>query len=202
MEKKRSLLSAYSEVLILLGGELILSLLIVGVHLLLVALGVFPLFDYRVVTGAALGSAVAVLNLFILSFAVNRAVDKYIELRGEGEMSEEEAASFAAANANQVRLAAGGTYLIRTLLMLAAIVGAFLLGDYFDVLSTVIPLLMYKPILMAGEWIRKKLDKPKDTLPPPIPYPEDKDEWENEAISELAENEKDSTALNEEKEVE
>lgn len=180
MEKKRSLLSAYFEVLILLAGELILSLLIVGVHLLLVLLGVYPLFDYTVVTGAALGSGVAVLNLFILSFSVNRAVDQFIEMRGESEMSEEDAALFAEANANRVKLAAGGTYIFRTLLMLAAIVGAFLLGDYFDVLSTVIPLLMYKPILMMGEWIRKKFDKPRDTLPPPIPYPDEVDEWDKD----------------------
>ncbi len=199
MEKKRSLLSAYLEVLILLVGELILSLFIVGVHLLLVSVGVFPLFNYRVITGAALGSGVAVLNLFILSFSVNRAVDEFMELRGESEMSEEEAESFAKANANRVKLAAGGTYLIRTLLMLAAIVGAFILGDYFDVLSTVIPLLMYKPILMAGEWIRKKFDKSVDELPPPIPYPDEVDEWdEGENSEQLSQNEE----KNEEKEVE
>lgn len=202
MEKRKSLLSAYSEVLILLAGELILSLLIVGVHLLLVSLGVFPLFDYTVVTGAALGSGVAVLNLFILSFSVNRALDQYIELRGDSEMSEEEAESFAKANAGRVKLAASGTYLIRTLLMLAAIVGAFLLGDYFDVLSTVIPLLMYKPILMAGEWIRKKLDRPKDTLPPPIPYPDEVDEWADDTKETPAKSEENKVEKNEEKEVE
>ena len=41
-------------------------------------------------------SAVAIFNFIFLSVAVNRAIDKAMEARGDKEMSEEEAAAFAA----------------------------------------------------------------------------------------------------------
>ena len=119
MGKLKQLLGAYREVFVVLLGEIIVSLLTCAVFALIGA------FDYRVATGAALGSAVTVMNLFILSFSINRAVNKYLALRGDAEMTEEEADAFAAENAPQIKLAAGGTYILRNVLMLLALVGAF-----------------------------------------------------------------------------
>ena len=52
-------------------------------------------FELQVILGTLLGSTVTVANFAVLAFSVNRAVDKYIELRGSREMSEEEAEAFA-----------------------------------------------------------------------------------------------------------
>ena len=142
---------SYREAVTVLVGEIIVSLLTALVFFLVGSL------DYTVWTGAALGSAVVVINLFILSISVNRAIDKYLALRGESEMDEESAAEFAAENAAQVRLAASGTYLIRTLLMVAAVVCAFLIKEHFNVIATVIPLLAYRPIIYVTELIRNKI---------------------------------------------
>ncbi len=170
MGKMKNILDAYREVFVVLAGEAIVSLITCAVY------GIIGAFDYKVVTGAALGSAVIVLNLFILSFSVNRAVNKYIALRGEGDMSDEEAAAFAAEHASQIKLATSGTYVIRTLLMLGALVGAFLLGDYFNVIATVIPMLAYRPIIFVSEILRSKfVNKGSQKGENAAPEPEDKE---------------------------
>ena len=170
MGKIKQLLDAYREVFVVLIGEIIVSLITCAVY------GIIGAFDYKVVTGAALGSAVIVINLFILSFSVNRAVNKYLSLRGEGEMSDEEAAAFAAEHTGQIKLATSGTYLLRTLLMLGALVGAFLLGNYFNVIATVIPMLAYRPIIFVSEILRSKfVNKGSQNGKNAAPDPEDKE---------------------------
>ena len=148
MERIKKLLSSYREALSVFAGEIIVSLIVVAVYALIGSL------DYTVVTGVALGSVVTVINLFILSVSVNRAVDKYLALRGNREMTEEEAAAFASEHMKTVQLAASGTYLLRTVLMLAALVSAFLFSDHFNVLATVIPLIMCRPIMYVAEILR------------------------------------------------
>lgn len=148
MERIKKLLSSYREALSVLAGEIIVSLIVVAVYALIGSL------DYTVVTGVALGSVVTVINLFILSVSVNRAVDKYLALRGDREMTDEEARAFAEEHMKTVQLAASGTYLLRTVLMLAALVSAFLFSDYFNVLATVIPLIMCRPIMYVAEILR------------------------------------------------
>ena len=152
MEKIKKIFKSYREACLLFVGEVIVSLLTVAVFLLL------RKYDYTVLTGVALGSAAAVANLLILSVTVNRAIDKYLALRGTAEMDEESAAAFAAENARSVQLAASGTYLVRTLVMAAALVCAFAIGDIFNVWATVVPLVMYRPIIYACEIIRIKIE--------------------------------------------
>ena len=140
-----------AEILLLIFGELAVSLIVVGVYLIL------QKFSYAVVTGCLLGSAVAILNFVSLSVSVNRAVDKVMAERGKGEMTEEEAAEFAAKNQAAVQRAVQGSYLLRQILMLGVLVGAFLLGDWVDVIATVIPLLMFRPLLsVCGLVIKNK----------------------------------------------
>ncbi|MBE6665476.1 MAG: hypothetical protein E7603_04520 [Ruminococcaceae bacterium] len=139
-----------SEILFLIFGELVVSLIVVGVYLIL------QKFSYAVVTGCLLGSAVTVLNFVILSVSVNRAIDKAMAERPEGEMTEEEAAEFAAKNQAAVQRAAQGSYILRQILMLAILVSAFLLGDFVDVIATLVPLLMFRPLLsLCGLMIKK-----------------------------------------------
>lgn len=115
-------------------------------------------FTYRVFTGAVLGIAVAVLNFLGLSLSVNLAIDKYLALRGNAEMSEEEAAKFTAEHSMKIQNSIRTSFIVRTVTMLAALIVAFVL-DWFSPLATAIPLLMYRPVLTLGELIRRKFDK-------------------------------------------
>ena len=151
MGKIKKLLVDYKETVTVAIGEVIVSAVMFGIYLLIGA------FDMTVVYGAILGSAVTVLNIFALSFLINRALARYLRLRGEGEMSEEEAAAFAAEHARSVQLAAKGSYIVRTLMMLGSLVLAFLLSDLFDVIATLVPLIAYRPIIFVFEIIKMKL---------------------------------------------
>lgn len=143
---KRSLFSNFGYIVI---GEIIVSVITVGVFLL------FDKFSYKVVTGVILGSAVIIFNFLFLAISVSRAVDQFMRLRGDKEMSEEEAQKFAQENSMLIQNATKLSYLIRTFTMLLALILAMLLG-VFDVIATVVPLLAFRPILMAGELLTKK----------------------------------------------
>lgn len=145
------------ETLILLFGEIIVSLLIVGVYLLVDLFTEYQ-FSYTVVTGCLLGSTVTVLNFFFLSVSVNRAIDKFLLERGNREMDDEEAERFANEHSMKIQNSVKTSFIVRTVSMLATLVLAFIL-EWFDPLATAIPLLMFRPIITAGEAIRRKFDK-------------------------------------------
>lgn len=144
--------SSTRQILALALCEVIVSTLVCIVYL---AIGKF---DYTVITGVTLGSVVTVANFVFLTLSVNRAVDRYLALRGSREMDEEEAEKFANQHAMAVQNAATRSFMIRTATMLAALVGAFLL-EWFEPLATVIPLLMFRPLLYILELIKRKRDK-------------------------------------------
>ncbi|MBE6610610.1 MAG: hypothetical protein E7634_08070 [Ruminococcaceae bacterium] len=146
MNNKNSFLK---EWWIIVAGEIAVSLITVAVYLLI------GQFSYRVVTGVILGSAVIILNFLFLYISVNRAVDNYMELRGNREMTEEEAEKFAKDNAMMIQNATKLSYVIRTFTMMGALVLALLL-DWFDVIATVVPLLAFRPILIASQLLSKK----------------------------------------------
>ena len=150
MENKSS---SALQILALATGEIIVSALVCVIYLIL------GKFDYTVVTGSILGSIVTVANFAVLTFSVNRAVDRYLELRGSREMSEEEAEAFAKEHTMAVQNAATKSLMLRTASMLAALVAAFLLTDLFSLLATAIPLLMFRPILYVLELIKSKGEK-------------------------------------------
>ena len=139
----------YQNVLYLAIGEVIASILIVLGYLLL------GKYNWTVITGALLGSAVTVLNFFILSTKINKAIDDYLALRGTREMSEEEAAEFSKAHSTKIQNAVTKSYIFRTALMIGSLVVAFITG-WFDPIATLIPLLCYKPLIYAVEFITKK----------------------------------------------
>ncbi len=146
--------SSYIDTLYLAVGELITAILIC-VGFLIADLCGLECFDYTVITGSILGGAVTVLNFFILSFAANRAINNYIELRGQKEMDEEEAADFARKHGMDVQNAVTKSFILRTLLMLGTLVLAFISG-VFNVMATLIPLIMYRPIIYITELIKRK----------------------------------------------
>ena len=139
----------YTSVLFLLAIELLASLFTVLIYLLIGA------FTYRVVTSVLLGSLITVANFLALTVAVNRVVNEFLVLRGNKEMSEEEAEAFSADHVARIQNASKVSYIVRTVTMLATLVVAFML-DVFDPLATVIPILLFRPALMLEEFIRRK----------------------------------------------
>lgn len=138
----------YSSVLWLLLCEAVASLIVIGVHLI-VNIWVEGAFDYKVITGAALGTAATVINFFALCYSVNRAVDKYMVMRGDEEMDEEAAQRFAQENAAKVQLEVTKSYLLRTLILVAAC--ALLFTGVFAVIPTVVPMLLQRPFILLIE---------------------------------------------------
>lgn len=146
--KKQSL--PIRELVAIAIGELITSLIISGVFLIL------KKFDYTVALGAALGSTVTFLNFLILSIMTNRVIDKFLAERGSDELDEEAAQALAMKFQGQVQNQMKLSFIIRILVMIATFVLAFLLTDVFNVIATVIPLLMLRPIITVSEFFKKK----------------------------------------------
>lgn len=142
-------LSAYIDTVWLALGEAAVALLISAVYLLI------GRFNYAVVTGAALGGVVTVVNFLILSVGVNRAINKFVAERGDAEMDEEESQKYAQEHGMAVQNAMMKSYIFRMLLMIGSLVLAGVSG-WFNIIATVIPLLMYRPILYAVEIIKIK----------------------------------------------
>ena len=145
---KKSKLPLY-ETASMIIGELVTSLVICGVFLII------KKFDLSVALGALLGSFVTVVNFLFLILSTNRAIDKAMAERGEGEMSEEEAAEFAAKHQVGIQAAVKLSYVIRTLSIAATLILAFLLDGVFNVIATVVPLLMLRPILTVSQMLKK-----------------------------------------------
>ena len=156
MENK-SKLSNYIDTLWLALGELIVALLVTVGFIIAKALGM-DLAIYKAITGSLLGAAVTVLNFFILSVAINRAVTRYIENRGDKEMDDEEAEKYAKEHGMDVQNAMMKSYIFRMVMMLGSLALALLTG-WFNVIATAIPLLAYRPVMYAVEFIKTKLGK-------------------------------------------
>lgn len=141
--------SNYRDIAYLAVGEIAVAAAVVGGYALINAL------SYKVVIGALLGAAVAVFNFVFLTVSVNRAVDKFMALRGDRKMDDEEAEKFAAEHVGEIQNAQKLSYIIRTFTMLGALVLAFL-SNQFDVIATAVPLLLFQPILIISQNIARK----------------------------------------------
>ena len=103
-------------------GEAVVSLLIIAVYFI-ISQFTDGIVLYKVVTGVTLGSLVIVLNFLFLSVSTNKVIDRFLEARGTEEMSEEEADAFAAKYQVELQNKAKLSYIIRTVTMMAALVG-------------------------------------------------------------------------------
>ena len=146
----------YTSVLWLLLAELAVSAIVIGVYALFIFLWphavIYDAVFYKVITGSALGVAATVINFFALCYSVNRAIDKYMDKRGEGEMDEEEAAKFANENAMKVQNEVTKSYLLRMLILVGAC--CLLFTKQFDVIAVVIPMLLQRPLIVLIERIK------------------------------------------------
>lgn len=117
------------------------------------------IFDYTVITGALLGGVAVIVNFLILSFSVSRAVNSFIDERGDKELTEEEAEAFAAQHKSKVQLAITRSYIIRTALTFGILILAFVLDRFCPIvnpIATAIPLFSYKPVLYLVQFIKSK----------------------------------------------
>ena len=151
-----NILSKYIDTVWLALGEVAVGILVTVGFIIAKALGQ-DVAVYKAITGALLGGAVTVINFLILSVAVNRAVNGYVAEIGDREMDEEEAEKYAKEHGMAVQNAMTKSYLLRMGLMIGSLVLAMLSG-WFSPLATVIPLLMYRPVLYAVEFIKTKVN--------------------------------------------
>ena len=140
------------EILALIIGEVLVSLVICGIYLLI------EKYTYKVILGVLLGSTVTVLNFLVLSIMTNRVIDRFLEERGNAELSEEEAEAIALKFQGQVQNQIKLSFIIRTAVLVITLVVAFLV-EIFEVLPTLIPLLMMRPIITVSEFIKRKAQK-------------------------------------------
>lgn len=166
------------ELLALIIGEIAVSAVIAAVYLII------EKFNYTVILGVLLGSFITVLNFVILSISVNRAIDRAIEgadmPRIKRAYEERDAAEAKKDSENDTESEASETpeyeliirefekdrqaglnsalklsYIIRNAIMIVSLVLAFI-SRQFDVIATVIPLLLYRPILTVAGLCRRK----------------------------------------------
>lgn len=162
------------EFIILSVGEAICVLVTILSFLGVSLSGIFDFeFSYKVITGAFLGAVVILLNFLFLSMSVNRAVDEYMALRGDKEMTDEEAEVFAQKNSALLQNAIKKSFIVRVVTIVLTLVVAFLI-DWFNPLATVVPILAYQPILTWGNYLVEsikrvivRLEKEKNSTPDP-----------------------------------
>ena len=148
------------DFLILLIGELIVSLLVIGGYLIADLILESVQFTYRVITGVLLGSMVTVANYVFMIMSINKQINRFIELRGSAEMDDEAAQKFASENSAPIQAAITFSFVIRTVTMLATLAVAFIL-DFFAPIATVIPLLAFRPIITVSELVRARITAKK-----------------------------------------
>ena len=141
------------EILTLALGEIIVSLITCGVYLLIK----YEDF-YKVVLGVLLGSTVTIINFIVLSIMANRVINRFLEERGNSELTDEQASEVALKFQGRVQTQLKISFLVRTAVLAAVLIIACLV-DVFEVLPTVIPLLMFRPIITVSEFIKRKVKK-------------------------------------------
>jgi len=123
------------ETLYLLLGELLCSAAIVGIYALLGAL------QPNVIWGVLVGSILSSANFFMLGVSADAAADKAQEQNVKGGKS-------------LMRM----SYQLR-LIVLFIILFAFAKSDICSPLAMVLPLVLFRPILMVIEFLRKPGEK-------------------------------------------
>lgn len=141
------------ELIAVAVGELIVALALCAVYIFIGA------FSPQTLFGLALGITVTLANFLILAITTTRAVNRVLERRPSGELSEEEAAKFAAENRAELQNSVKLSYIIRTVTLAASLVLAFVFSGLFDVIATAVPLLAFKPVLTVAASIKRRRDK-------------------------------------------
>ena len=149
------------DILPMLIGEAIVAALVCIGFGLLDLLGIYQSDLGKVVLGAVLGAAVIVVNHLALVLSVDKEIQKFIELRGSTEMSEEEAELFTKKHSTSIQGAMKLSFIIRTISILAVLIIAFI-TKWFNPIATAIPMFAFRTIITVVDGIMKKYDKKPD----------------------------------------
>ena len=144
------------EMAAMIVGEIITSVLIVAMFMIVNFIKGEPLLHYSVPIGALLGSTITVVNFFLLSILTTRTVNKALASRGSGEMTDEEAETFAKEHQAKVQFAMTVSYVIRIATMVVALIVAFIFKEIFNPIATIVPIFMMRPILTVTQLILNK----------------------------------------------
>ena len=144
------------EMAAMIVGEIITSALIVAVFMVVNFIKGEPLLHYSVPIGALFGSAITVVNFFLLSILTTRTINKALTNRKSGEMTDEEAEAFAKENQAKVQFAMTVSYVVRIATMVVALIVAFIFDEIFDPIATIIPIFMLRPLLTATQLLLNK----------------------------------------------
>ncbi|MCQ2413827.1 MAG: hypothetical protein MJ082_03405 [Clostridia bacterium] len=135
---------------LLLAGELVANALTALVYFLI---GRFAL---PVVFGGLLGTVVTVGNFFALAVITDRAFKEAAQDRGTKEMTEEEIEAFTASHKASLQTKIQISGIVRTFTMLGVLVLACLVQEVFNPIALIVPLLLFRPILMLEELFIKR----------------------------------------------
>ena len=144
------------EMAAMIVGEIITSALIVAVFMIVNFIKGEPLLHYSVPIGALLGSTITVVNFFLLSILTTRTVNKALASRGSGEMTDEEAETFAKEHQAKVQFAMTVSYVVRIATMVVALIVAFIFKEIFNPIATIIPIFMLRPLLTVTQLLLNK----------------------------------------------
>ena len=103
----------------------------------------------------SLGSVVTILNFLVLSLMTNKVINDFLTARGTEELSDDEAMELTLKFQGKIQAQMKISFLVRTAVLVVTLVVAFLV-EIFEVLPTVIPILMLRPILTVSELIKRK----------------------------------------------
>ena len=146
------------ELWFLIIGEIVVSALVSAIYFIIGLFGEYT-FSYNVITGSLLGTLIISLNFVFLVISTNRIFDKARAERGEGEMNDEEVDAFVKEHQKRYDGMIKISFIVRNFTMLAALVLAFILPSVFDVIATLVPLVMYRPIISLAAIVKNKLGK-------------------------------------------
>lgn len=114
------------------------------------------------ILGALLGAAVILVNHAVLIFSIDKQINKFIDNRPSGEMTEEEISAYAKKQSMSISNAMKISFVIRTVSMLATLVVAFLIPNMFNPIAAAIPMFAFRPLLSVVDRQMRKHDKTPD----------------------------------------
>lgn len=120
-----------------------------------------------VISGGLLGAAVMIGNFVALALISSHSLDRVLAERRDGQMSEEELLAFVGEHEARLKLRIRLSQTVRMLMMLAVLVVA-LLTPWFDVIATLVPMLLFRPCLMLIGLLMNRLGPksvPEQTTP-------------------------------------
>lgn len=161
MNNNRKTTSPLLDLVPLITGEAVVVALVCIGFIIVHFLGIYEL-KLSAIFGALLGAAVILVNHAVLIFSVDKQINKFIENRPSGEMSEEEIQAYAKKQTISVQNAMTASFVMRTISMLATLIIAFLIPNMFNPIAAAIPMFAFRPLISLVDRQMRKHDKTPD----------------------------------------